>query len=284
MRDNSKRPAAAADVAGAVAGEALSQDSSILSFATPTELVDLPSRGRFYPEGHPLHMQETVEIKFMTAKDEDILTSPTLLKKGIALDRFIQNVLVDKRINVGTILSGDKNAILLASRINGFGADYQTMVTCPNCSTASKYTFDLSEVGEYLGDDHDDYDIEFTDRGTFMITLPVTKVQVEGRFMNSRDEMDFIKKMNNTKDKSKHETLLTDQLKRIIVSINGISDRRQIEQAVGLIPALDSRHLRAVYAKITPGVEMSQDFACPSCGFEKEVDIPMTVDFFWSGQ
>ena len=125
MRDNSKRVGAAAQPAP--------EQTQTLDFSTPTELVDLPSKGRFYPEGHPLHGQETVEIKFMTAKDEDILTSPSLLKKGIAIDRLIQNVILNKNINVSTLLSGDKSAIMIASRINGFGAEYKTKVVCPSC-------------------------------------------------------------------------------------------------------------------------------------------------------
>ena len=145
MRDNSKRTSAGADPAPAAAEEA----RPTLDFATPTEFVELPSKGRFYPEGHSLYQQETIEIKYMTAKDEDILTSPTLLKKGMAVDRFLQNVILDKRIKVSSLLSGDKNAILVASRINGFGHEYTTKVTCPACAAVSENAFDLSEVGVY---------------------------------------------------------------------------------------------------------------------------------------
>ena len=134
MRDNQKRMTAAADPAP----QASESNASALNFATPTEFVDLPSKGAYYPEGHPLHGQSSIEIKFMTARDEDILTSPTLLKKGLAIDKFLQNIIVNRAINVDTILSGDKNAILVASRINGFGAEYITKVSCPACQTLLK--------------------------------------------------------------------------------------------------------------------------------------------------
>ena len=107
MRDNNKRFSAGADPAPAVADAA----KPSLDFATPTELVDLPSKGRFYSPNHPLHNQETIEIKYMTARDEDILTSPTLLKKGVAIDRFLQNVILNQRINVSSLLSGDKREV-----------------------------------------------------------------------------------------------------------------------------------------------------------------------------
>ena len=280
MRDNSKRFSAGADPAPA----ATAQPALTLDFSTPTEIVDLPSRGKFYPEPHPLHGAETIEIKFMTAKDEDILTSPTLLKKGIAIDRFIQNVLVDKRINVQSLLSGDKNAILVASRINGFGADYTTKVTCPNCGTVGEHTFDLAEVQEYLGDNFEDYDITSTEHGSFIISLPKTKFQVEVRLLTNKDENELAQQMESNKKSKRLETNLTDQLRKIVVSINGVEDRAMINKAIDALPAFDSRYLRGAYLKIVPGLDMTQHFTCGACGFEKEVDIPMTVDFFWSKQ
>lgn len=280
MRDNSKRLSASADPAPA----AMLDSASLLDFSTPTEIVDLPSRGRFYPEGHPLCGAETVEIKFMTAKDEDILTSPTLLKKGLAIDRLIQNVLVDKRINPLTLLAGDKNAILVASRINGFGAEYVTKFTCPSCTTSKDHTFDLSEVGEYLGDDFGDYEVSSTENGTFIVSLPRTNFNVEVKLLNGRDENEIAKQMEANKKSKKTESFLTDQMRKIIVSINGVEDRNLINQAIDALPAFDSRYLRTAYAKIVPGVDMTQHFSCEGCGYEKEVEIPMTVDFFWSKQ
>ena len=280
MRDNSKRVSAAADPAPA----AVEAQNNKLDFSTPTEIVDLPSKGRFYPEGHPLHNQETIEIKYMTAKDEDILTSPTLLKKGLAVDRFIQNVVLNKRIDISSILSGDKNAILVSSRINGFGADYTTKVPCPACTTISETTFDLSEVEQYHGDDFGDYDISPTDHGTFIVKLPRTELEVEVRLLNSKDENELAAKMQANKKRAAHETNLTDQLRKILVSVNGVEDLKILNQFVATLPAFDSRYLRAAYLKIVPGLDMTQYFACESCGFEKEVDIPLTVDFFWSKQ
>jgi len=281
MRDNSKRLTAAADPAPAM----VSDEARIpLDFSTPTELVDLPSKGRYYPEGHPLCGQETIEIKFMTAKDEDILTSPSLLKKGLAIDRFLQNVLLNKRISVGNLLSGDKNAILVSSRINGFGAEYTTKVTCPACMKPSENTFDLSEVEVYVGDDFDDYDITPTESNTFIVKLPRTSFEVEVRLLTSKDENELAAKMQQAKKRGAHETNLTDQLKKIIVSVNGVDEYKTISRVIDALPAFDSRYLRAAYLKVVPGLDMTQYFTCGVCGFEKEVDIPLTVDFFWSKQ
>ena len=107
--------------------------TSVLDFVNPTEHVALPSGGRFYDEDHPLYGQDTVEIRFMTAKDEDILTSQSLLKNGTALEKLMQNILVDKSIVIDELLIGDKNAIIVAARAGTFGGDYEVRLQCQEC-------------------------------------------------------------------------------------------------------------------------------------------------------
>jgi len=283
MRDNQKRVSAAADPAPQAAAAA-PPDASALNFATPTEFVELPSKGRHYPEGHPLRGQDTIEIKFMTARDEDILTSPTLLKKGLAIDRFLQNVIVNKMINIDTLLSGDKNAILVSSRINGFGADYTTKFSCPGCQSVAENSFDLSALGSIDGSDFGEYNVRPTGSGTYVIALPKTKAEVEVRLLTSKDENELAMSMQQKKKRKTLETNLTDQLRKIVVSANGVTDQRALYQFIMGLPAFDSRYLRGAYLKATPSVDMKQDFTCENCGFEQEVDIPMTVDFFWTNK
>ena len=280
MRDNSKRFAAGAEAPPVVAQD--EETRSPLDFSVPTEIVDLPSKGRFYSEVHPLRNRDSIEIKFMTAKDEDILTSPSLLKKGIAIDRFLKNIILDGTIRVPSLLSGDKNAILVASRINGFGPEYATKMTCPSCGTASEHTFDLNSIDVYEGNDYDDYDVTPTDRGTFIVKLPKSQFEMEVRLLTGKDESDLLVKMQANKKAKAYEPNLTDQLRMITISINGNEDRSLINRAVDALPAFDSRYLRAAYAKIQPGLDMMQDFSCNACGYEKEVEMPLTVDFFWS--
>tara|TARA_R110002012_G_scaffold114572_3_gene261377 strand:+ start:919 stop:1764 length:846 start_codon:yes stop_codon:yes gene_type:complete len=280
MRDNSKRFAAGAEAPPVVAQD--EETRSPLDFSVPTEIVDLPSKGRFYSEVHPLRNKDSIEIKFMTAKDEDILTSPSLLKKGIAIDRFLKNIILDGTIRVPSLLSGDKNAILVASRINGFGPEYTTKMNCPSCGTASEHTFDLNNIDVYDGNDYDDYDVTLTDRGTFIVKLPKSQFEIEVRLLTGKDESELLAKMQANKKAKVYEPNLTDQLRMIIISINGNEDRSLINRAVDALPAFDSRYLRAAYAKVQPGLDMMQDFSCNACGYEKEVEMPLTVDFFWS--
>ena len=250
-------------------------------FTTPTEFVELPSQGLLYPEGHPLHNKEEVEIRFMTAKDEDILSSQVLLKKGIMLDRFIQNILVDKSIDPQDLYSGDRNAILISARITGYGADYKVNVTCPSCTRTTDYEFDLSEYGVDYADNHEELDLTITPNGTYLLETPRTKVQLEIRLLSGKTEK-YLTDLSESKRKNNIlETPLTDTLKMIIVSVSGNADRNHIETYVNNMPAYDSRHVRKIYSQITPNIDLTKNFICPNCDIETQLEVPLTSDFFW---
>ena len=137
MSRNKQRTVAATDAVAATTATTPTAPAS-LSYVTPTEFVELPSRGQFYSTDHPLYEKDVIEMRYMTAKDEDILTSPALLKKGVAIDRLLQNLVVDKNINPNNLLIGDKNALLLAARISGYGEEYPVVLQCNSCGEAIK--------------------------------------------------------------------------------------------------------------------------------------------------
>ena len=252
-----------------------------LSFVVPTDFVEIPSRGKYYPANHPLHNQTTIEIRHMTAKEEDILTSRTLLKKGIAIDRMLQNIIVDKRVKPDTLIIGDKNAIIVSARSAAYGSDYTTRVTCPSCGTVGDHSFDLEHMNYIHPDDNESEEFTQTDNGTFILTLPVTNVSVEVRLLTGKDEI-WLTKMNENKKKHKlGETSLTDQMRLFITSINGVTDKAQINGFVDAMPARDSRYLRGTYNKVVPNVDLTQEFGCEACGAETQMEVPFTTDFFW---
>jgi len=256
-----------------------------LDFATPTEFVDLPSRGQFYPENHPLHGKDTVEIKYMTAKEEDILSSKTLIKQGVAIERLLRSVIIDKRINPDTLISGDRNAILVATRVTGYGSEYDTKITCPSCMTSVDHSFDLSEVDIKTVDEEDnDSSYEYTADGLISTVTPLTKIQVEMKLMTGKDENYLSRLVDSKRKKKVPETTLTDTLKILVVSLNGETSPDLINQFVKVVPARDSRHLRSVYEKASPNVDMTQNFECSNCGYVTDLEVPFTTDFFWPKQ
>jgi hypothetical protein len=282
-RNNQERAGSSARNDDPPVSEVASGGNSPLTFTTPTEFVELPTGGRFYPEDHPLHGKETIEIRFMTAKDEDILTSKALLKKGLAIDRLLENIIVDKRVKTNSLFVGDKNAIIIAARITGYGENYVTQVTCPICATTEEYPFNLNDK-DIVGDDPstlEEYGAQQNDTGTYTLKLPRTGVEVEVRLLTGADE----KKLSATADKRrKHklpESPMTEQFKSFIISVNGHTDMNSIHSFIENMPASDSRHLRTAYKAITPNVDLTQEWACIACGYDTEMEVPFTPEFFW---
>jgi len=253
---------------------------STFSFATPTEFVELPSQGELYPEGHPLKGIKTIEIRHMTAKDEDILTSQALIQSGVVLERLLQNVIVDKTINIDDFLVGDKNALLKACRQYGYGPLYEVEVRCPSCQSECAYEFDISKW-KNKECDIESSGIKKTENNTFLIILPFSGVDVEFRLMTSRDE----KKMENIGERNKKlklpESSATDFLKALIVSVNGYSDMASIFNFVESVPAMDAKILRSAYAAATPDVESKNEFVCPKCSYCEVMEVPLSINFFW---
>tara|TARA_R110001583_G_scaffold175618_2_gene330238 strand:- start:163 stop:834 length:672 start_codon:yes stop_codon:yes gene_type:complete len=223
----------------------------------------------------------------MTAKDEDILTSQSLLKNGLAIDRLVSNLIVDKNINPDDLLIGDKNALLLAARVSGYGADYTVQVSCPSCGTAQAHTFDLTAFENNEGiqpDENSDSGVAATENGTFTAVLPRTGYTAEFRLFTAQDEKDVIK---NKAKKAKHklgDSASTDLLKVLVVSVNGITDRMEVNNFIDNMPAQDARHIRGCVQVVTPNVDMSQPCECDNCGSVADVEVPFTAEFFWPKQ
>jgi transcription elongation factor Elf1 len=260
------------------------EQAQTFSYITPTELVDIPSKGLYYPPEHPLHMKDSIEIRHMTAKDEDTLTSRSLLKKGVAVDKMLNDIIIDKSIKVENLLIGDKNALIIASRISGYGAEYETKVTCPSCGVNNQHSFDLNDhkmANPIPEEELQKLGINITSNKNFTITLPVSKLSIEARFLNGMDERNIIQRSQDNQKNNLPENAMTQQIKYFVVSVNGETDRRKINQFIDNMPAKDSKYLRNVYKNINPNVSMEQQFTCSSCGFEETMEVPFTSDFFW---
>ena len=213
------------------------------SFVVPTEFVELPSKGAFYPPGHPLHNQTTIEIKQMTAKEEDILTSRSLLKQGVAIDRVIQSVIIDKSIDVSTLLVGDKNALVIASRVSGYGNIYTTQVTCPSCGAKQEYSFDLN-MADISGGDIPEGVVNNGD-GTFSTVLPNSTLNVRFKLLNGYDERRISN--NSTTKGNQPDNLITTQIRAMLVTVNENGEPEALNYVAQNLPSRDSAHLRKAY-------------------------------------
>jgi len=245
---------------------------SAASLPVPTEIVELPSRGELYPPDHPWHNKSQVEIKLMTAKEEDILSNQAFMQNGSIFEKLITSVLTDGNVDSQSILSVDRNAILIAIRESGYGPDYSFNIACPSCGDNNISEFDLTE--RVVATPEIDSEVTNTGRGTFLITLPKSKYQAEVRPLTGADELKISKNI-------KSAFTVTSQLKRIIVSINGNSDSLFLDSAIENIPAFDSKYLRKLSESLLPSVKMEFDFICSSCDHRSALEVPITLAFFW---
>ena len=250
-----------------------------LEFVRPTSVVALPSEGKFYPEDHPLHGQDSIEIRQMTTAEEDILTNRTLLKKGTAINKFLERLLVDSGVHPDDLLVSDKNAVLIQARIDGYGEEYTTQVTCPACSHTQKESFNLNEAIETVGGEQQL--VEETGTGVFASTLDNGWV-VEFRSLNGKDEQDIVKASENAKRANRPDTAIQNQLNAMIVSISGHSDKPTIRKAVEYMTGKQSRQLRAAYKDAVANVEIRGTITCRECATTSEMEVPLTADFFWA--
>jgi len=255
----------------------VNQEKVDLGYTQPTEVVDLPSKGKFYPGSHPLHNVDVVEIRYMTTQEEEILNSKSLLQKGIALDKMLQNLLINKEIKVSSLIIGDKNAVVLAARVTGYGSDYKTGVTCTSCGEKSTHEFNLNDIKPKETPD----DVQIADDGTFDLILPLSKAKVTCKMLTGEDEIVLRLSSEKKKRHKLPETPIKDQLKQLLVSVNDDADPEVISKFVNNLLARDSRYIRDEYARIVPNVDLTQEFECPKCGAQATISVPFTADFFW---
>ena len=247
-----------------------------MDFVAPSQFVELPSGGK-YPENHPLHGEDTIEIKYMTAKDEDILTNRSLLRKGIAIDRLIQSIVKDKSINTRSLLVGDRNAIMIHARASAYGSEYSAKIQCPACSEVSRFKFDLSDYKLHDGTIPEDIDIVDLGNGNYKTTLPVSGIVATFRLLNGQDELSML-----TADKKEVEKdVITKQMKSYVVDFNEYSDTKTINYVVDNMVATDSRYLRECVRLVTPDIVLNQEFSCKHCEHKEVVAVPFGTEFFW---
>ena len=235
-------------------------------FKFPTEEVELPSKGLLYPEGHPLKSGK-VEIKYMTAKEEDILSNSAYIQKGVVLDKLLESVLVTK-VKLKDILIGDKNAILIATRILGYGKEYSFMYN------NEKVNVDLTELENKPFDESQLVD----GKNEFSFTLPHSKTPITFKVLDGYDEDKIENELKGLKKLYKDNAPeLTTRLKHVITSVNGEEDKKVIREFVdNYLLARDSRSLREYIRQVQPDVNMKVELA----GGE-EVDVPLGLNFFW---
>jgi hypothetical protein len=236
-------------------------------FKIPTETVELPSKGLLYPKDSEL-AKGVVEVKYMTAAHEDILTNQAYIKNGTVLDKLIKALIVTP-INYDDLLIGDKNAIMVAARVLGYGSEY-------------KFTYGGEEQSVDLSalDNKPVHEvIQNSDKNEFTYTLPYTKNAVTFKLLTHKDEQDIQRELDGLKKINKDSSPeLSTRWKYIITSVEGRREKKDIREFVdNYLIAKDSRALREYIREIQPDVDLTFHVD----GTNDKVNIPIAISFFW---
>ena len=241
----------------------------------PTEIIDLPSKGYFYPEKSPLS-SGTVELKYMKAKDEDVLTSQNLIAKGIVLDVLLANLMIDKKIKVSDLLIGDKNALLIAARVLAYGKNYEFELVSPVTGEPTTHNLDLTSLK--------DIPVDFSKlpkgKNEFEFSLPTSKRVIKYKLLTSGDVDNIDREAKSLNKISDIDRTLTTRLKSMIIEVDGNTEKQTINNFVdNEFFAVDSLAFREHIVDNTPDIDL--EISVDIDGEEVEVAVPMTVQFFW---
>lgn len=252
------------------------QSTDQRTYPFPTEIISLPSKGLCYPETSPLSKGE-ITIKLMTAKEEDILTSANLVKKGVHLDKLLESVVVEPGVNVNDLLVGDKNAILISSRVLAFGPEYEVTVNDPNENEAVKTIVDLSKIQIKEIDES-----KLNRNNEYSYTLPISKSNIKFRLLTHGDELAIQKDIEALQKTTKGSNEITSRYRRIITEVDGVRDAGTISNFVSnRLLAGDSKALRKEISSMSPDLDLKFEYESPFTGEKEALRIPFGVDFFY---
>ncbi len=246
------------------------------SYPFPTEIISLPSKGLCYPESNPLSKGE-LTVKLMTAKEEDILTSTALIRKGIQLDKLLESIVVEPGVNINDLLIGDKNAILVTSRILAFGPEYNVKINDPFENDEVETTIDLSNIKLKEIDES-----KLNRENEYAFTLPVSKSQIKFKLLTHGDELAINRDMEASQKTLKQSNEITTRYRRIIVEVDGNRDLGYISNFVAnRLLAGDSKALRKFISTISPDLDLTFDYTSPVTGETEALKIPFGIGFFY---
>ena len=239
-------------------------------FNLPTEMVELPSKGLPYPITSPLS-EGKLEMKYMTAKEEDILTNTNYIKQGVVIDKLLQSLIVTP-IDYNDLLVGDKEAIMIAARILSYGKDYEVQ------HEGKPVIVDLTT----LQNKEIDVTIFTKGKNEFSFTLPHTKNVVTFKLLTHADDKAIDQEVKGLLKINKDNiTEVTTRFKRMITSVNGMREVKDIREFVDkYLLAIDARALREEYSRISPSMDLTFKYTNEN-DEEEDVNLPIGITFFW---
>lgn len=242
--------------------------------------VPLPSKGLIYPVGSPLHKLESIEVREMTANEEDMLTSMALIRSGKAIDEVVKACLQTRNIDPSDLIVGDRNSLVTGLVLASYGPKYEADVRCESCGENNKkYEFNINNLPiKFLAEEPIDLGVN-----EFYFLLPKSQKKISFKLATSADEKEISTIQQKLKVATNRESNVTTRLKRLVLSIDGERDPGKIAEFIDRksMPISDSVSLRTRIEEISPDLDTRQPFICVHCGFTGQVNMPIDFNFFW---
>ena len=260
----------------------------VSDYKFPTEIIELPSKGLIYPQDNALSSGR-VEMKYMTAREEDILSTQSYIKDGSVLDRLFQSLIISngdgQPIKYTDLVIGDKNAIMIAARILGYGKDYSVEVQDPFSDKTQKEVIDLTQFENKEYDGSNQVELH---KNEFRFELPQSKRVVtfmslsESKERLIKHKLEEQTKANRKLKRDEASRELTTRLKVAILSVDDSYEIKDVENFVdNELFAVDSRALRAYMAEVMPDIDLNWEFISEETGRAEEMMLPIGIGFFW---
>ena len=259
-----------------------------LSFVVPTEIVKLPSGGNLYHEDSPLNGVTELEVKAVTAAEEDILINESYIQQGIVFDKLIDSIMVTPGIKCADLIDCDKMALLLSARKTGYGDIVEINNSCQSCGHNYVSEISMQSILDNSALPNTDLDLiepdwQFEkDSNTYTFKLPTTSLDVNIKLMSKMDT----EILNQTREQRAKINLPFNEtvefLRATIVAVNGVTDRMSINKLIEVLPAADARKIRIVHNLNLPKLNMNHEFTCPSCNSSVKEEVPFSLGWFWS--
>ncbi|MCX8009087.1 MAG: hypothetical protein N3A54_05320 [Patescibacteria group bacterium] len=262
-----------------------------------TDVCYLPSRGLLYPKDSPLFQKEFIEFRDMTSVEEDIMSNKVLVKKGVAFNKILQNVLIDQSINVMEMTISDRRALLMRLRSNSYGPEYTFNIRCPECGMRQDVTLDLNEslekalskvkpIDETL-EFFKKFELERLSHDTFKFKSTKGGNIIVFRIGNGYDEYEMFKEDEKRKKSGEeYSGLVLNYMRRFILSIDDSKEPREVLEKIRALPAMVNHHFRLIYHEVSCDFDMMTNFVCqdPDCQYSLDIEAPITANFFRSNE
>lgn len=258
-----------------------------LSFVVPTEIVKLPSAGHLYDENSPLRGLTEVEVKAVTAAEEDIMINDSFIQQGVVFDRLIDSILITPGVTSQDLMDCDKIAVLMSARKTGYGDNIDFNVACASCGHQYEMQASLSKMLErsgqstYAPSSGEEWEY-LNDSNTYSFNLPTSDLDVNIKLLSPSDTKNLLASRAQKERLGLPHNETVEFLRAVLVSAQGVTDRSALNKLAEVLPAADARRIRVVHNQNMPSIETSQETTCPSCGHEEVKEVPFSLGWFWS--